>query len=233
MLSKDDLLKLKTRKDIYNLILKNPGLHLREILRRTNLPAGNVQYHLKYLEKFGLIVSNDDLKYNRYYVKEKVDRRDKEILNLLRQKIPRRIILMLLMPGPGQIFKDNKTKKEAFKNSSTFLKLYSKKEIIELTEHWKGSYDKDFFVNKHHTTVIFHLQKLLDAGLIKKVKVGREYKYKLKDEDFIWEIFIKYNDALSINSINTMLSWQSDGIDWALENILDIGWEIFPHPYHV
>jgi len=31
MLSKDDILKLETRREIYNLILSNPGLHLREI----------------------------------------------------------------------------------------------------------------------------------------------------------------------------------------------------------
>jgi len=232
MISKDDILKLETRRDIYNVILKNPGLHLREILRITNLPTGSLQYHLKYLEKYGLITSIANKKYIRYYIKDKVSHKEKKILNFLRQEIPRRIILMLLIPGPGHIYKDKKTQKEAYKKTSTFLLTYSKKEIIELTKHWKGSYDKDFFVNKHYTTVSFHLQKLLDADIIEDVKIGRENKFKLKDPELFWEIFIKYNDDLSIKSINKMLIWRSNASVWVTDRWEKCFLKVFPHPYH-
>jgi len=233
MLLKDDILKLETRREIYNLILNNPGLHLREIKRRTNVPLGSIQYHLSYLERYELIVSKTFGRFTRYYAKQIVGNKDKEILNLIRQETPRRIILMLLTPGPGHIFKDKKTQKKAYSKRSTFLKIYSKKEIIELTKHWKGNYDKDFYLNKHRTTIGFHLKKLLDADIIEKVKVGKEIKYKLKDEDLIWEIFIKYRNELSIKSINRMLIWQDDGYLRLLDRLTIVVLEIFPHPYYI
>jgi predicted transcriptional regulator len=51
MISREEILKLETRRKIYKIILENPGLHLREILRRTKLSYGVLSYHLKYLKK--------------------------------------------------------------------------------------------------------------------------------------------------------------------------------------
>jgi len=231
MILKENILKLETRRTIYDFIMKYPGLHLREISRRTNIPLGSLKYHLNFLNKYGLIAPKSDHRYIRYYVKQTVGKKDKEILNLLRQETPLRIILMLLTPGPGHIFKDKETQKKAYYKHATFLKLYSKKELIELTNYWIGSYD-DFRLYKHRTTAGFHLEKLLDADLIEKVKVGKEIKYKLKDANEIWAIFIKYRDALSKKSIDNMLIWQSKGLIKVTDKILNVIWEIFPHPYH-
>jgi len=231
MISKETVLKLKTRQEIYNFISKNPGLHFREIFRKANLSLGCLRYHLNYLEKLNLIVSKPDLKYKRYYVKESIGKKEVEILNLLRQEVPLRIILILLTPGPGHIFKDKETKKKAYLKHKTYEKNYSIREMAELTKYWKDK-NNNFRLNKHHTTVGFHIQKLLDVGLIEQVRVGRGIKYKLKDENEMWAILIKYKTALSKKGINNILKWQNDGLLHCFNRMENIFYEVFPHPYH-
>lgn len=230
MISKDDILKLQTRRIIYDFILKNPGLNLREIQRRLNIPLGGLRYHLGYLEKLDLILFKPDKKYKRYYVKDTIGRQDKEILNLLRQETTLRIVVTLTLPGPGNIYRGEKVYQEAIKKHETFEKTYSIKEIMELTKNWgKGEH---FHIHKHRTTIEFHLGKLLELDLVEKISMGKEIKYRLKDEDLIWAFFIKYKDALSKRSVNDILNWRSDGYVSVADNIINVTWEIFPHPYH-
>ena len=232
MISKENILDLQMRREIYDFILKNPGLHERELSRRIEMPKTTLRYHINYLMKYDLVVIKPDGGYSRFYVTQKVGKRDKEILNLLRQETPRKIVIMLLTPGPGDIFIDKETRREAYKKPETYFKTYSKKELIELTKHWHGPNVSQFRLDKHYTTIDFHLRKMLDADLIEKVKVGREKKYRLKDEDMIWAFLIKYQKALSTKSINLYLSWQNEGWIRFLDNILDGVYEILPHPYH-
>ena len=65
MILEDEILKLETRREIYNFILEYPGLHLREISRRTNIPLGSLGYYIKSLKKYGLIETKKDQKYNQ------------------------------------------------------------------------------------------------------------------------------------------------------------------------
>jgi len=231
MISKENILKLGTRRKIYNFILEYPGLHLRELSRRTNIPLGVLRHHLNFLKKQGLVIKKTDRRYVRYYVTQKVGKKDKEIINLLRQEVPRRIILLLLSPGPGNIYQNKDTQKKALKNPATFLKTYSKRELVELTRYWNGPYGGLFHLRKHRTTTDFHLEKLLDVDLIEKVKVGKEIKYKLKDEDMIWVFLIRYKNALSNASIDRYLIWRDDTVEEMTDLIIEAVFDIFPHPY--
>ena len=47
----DEAVILTPRDKIYSIIVQNPGLHFREIQRRTNIATGALQYHLEYLKK--------------------------------------------------------------------------------------------------------------------------------------------------------------------------------------
>jgi predicted transcriptional regulator len=61
------------------------------------MPIGMLDYHLKYLEKNGLIVSKPNTYYTRYYPYEReLGEDEKNILSFLRQEIPRGIIIYLL-----------------------------------------------------------------------------------------------------------------------------------------
>jgi len=230
MLIKDDILKLETRREIYNLILKNPGLHFREIKRRTNLPIGSLQYHLSKLNKYGLIFKKFDNSYNRYYASKSVGKKETDIINLLRQKTPLKIILLLLCPGPGEIYKDKETYEKSLKKHKTYDKTYSKIELVELTKYWRKS--DHYHIKRSITTITFHLKKLLDADIIEKVWVGRSVKYKLKEEDMIISLLIKYKDALSKKAIDEILEVM-DEYNGGLNNIESVLLEILPNPYYV
>jgi len=233
MISREDILKFKTRKNIYNFILKYPGLHLRELSRKTNIPFSGLRYHLHFLKKQGLIIQKTDRRYTRYYIAQKVGKKDKDIINLLRQEVPRRIILLLLTPGPSNIYQNKKTLEKALTVPVTYLKTYSKKELVELTKYWNGPYGGLFHLRKSRTTIDFHLEKLLDIDLIERIKVGKEIKYKLKGEDMIWGFLIKYKNALSNDSINRYLIWRGDAVTDMTESMIKVVFNIFPHPYHV
>ena len=56
LMRKEELLKLKIRRQIYQFILKYPGFHFSEISRKLKIPKTTLNYHLSYLEKYGFIV---------------------------------------------------------------------------------------------------------------------------------------------------------------------------------
>jgi predicted transcriptional regulator len=88
---------LITRKRIYDLIIKNPGLHLSKIAESLNIRISLVEYHLQYMERDGLITVNKENGYSRYYVGgSEVGVKDKKIISLLRQETPLKIVLFLL-----------------------------------------------------------------------------------------------------------------------------------------
>ncbi len=96
--------ELENRREIYNFISKNPGLHLSELSRKLNISKSTISYHLNHLEKLGLIVTKSEGRYVRFYIANKVGEIDKKLLSLLRQDVPYRIVLFLLInPASSQI----------------------------------------------------------------------------------------------------------------------------------
>lgn len=93
MIPKENILDLKIRRDLYDFIDKHPGLHLREISRRINIPRTTIRYHLKFLKKQELIKEKFEGRYKRIYITKKMGTEDKKILSLLRQRTPCRIFL--------------------------------------------------------------------------------------------------------------------------------------------
>jgi predicted transcriptional regulator len=53
----DNLLEHSFRQQLVDLVRKNPGMHLREVARQLNLTTTNASYHLRVLEKHGVIRS--------------------------------------------------------------------------------------------------------------------------------------------------------------------------------
>ena len=92
----NDALELETRRKIYDLVTKNPGLHLSKISELLNMRISLVEYHLFYLEKNQLVVSINESGYTRYYLKGEIGTEDKKVLALLRQNVPLRIAILLL-----------------------------------------------------------------------------------------------------------------------------------------
>lgn len=95
----DRELDLESRRAIYQHVAANPGVHFRGLLDALDYAQGTVQYHLKWLEKQGLIEESDDGKFTRYYAADSFDELDQAVMNALRREYARRIIAHLLTEG--------------------------------------------------------------------------------------------------------------------------------------
>lgn len=96
MKTKEEALELDARRKIYEHILATPGTHLRGVHRAVRLPFGQVLYHLNYLEKLDLVVVKKDGKFSRYFVKNLIGRKEKDVISVLRHEVPRTISILLL-----------------------------------------------------------------------------------------------------------------------------------------
>jgi len=94
---REKALKLPVRKKINDEISNSPGIHFRELQRRTNSAVGSLQYHLEVLQKVHLIKTQKKGKFVRFFpvIGEQSDE-DKETLSLLRDENVRRIVLLML-----------------------------------------------------------------------------------------------------------------------------------------
>lgn len=123
--------ELETRRIIYDLIEKNPGLHLSKIAEMLNIRISLVEYHLAHLERNDVIIAIKDTGYKRFYVKSvEIGVRDKKILALLRQETPLKIVLFLLK-NPKSVHKDILSILDIAPSTlSYYLKKLIEKEII-------------------------------------------------------------------------------------------------------
>jgi predicted transcriptional regulator len=94
---------LPNKDRVYQYVANNPGCHLRRISKDLDLAMGDTQYHLKNLEKSNLIKSRLIGVFRTYYSVSIYGERMQSILAMLRQEVPRDIILFLIEnPGASQ-----------------------------------------------------------------------------------------------------------------------------------
>lgn len=88
------VLELETRRRIFAYVVDQPGSYLREMQRDLGMAMGALEYHLGQLEKAGLLTVLHE-EHKRFFP-ARMDVADKRHLALLRQDVPRRIVLQLL-----------------------------------------------------------------------------------------------------------------------------------------
>ena len=81
---------------IVSYISSHPGIHFNDLLRALNIAAGTLQYHLNQMEGSEAIIVHRKRYYTRYFPPEMKDPTDQKIMVLLRQRIPRSLLLHLL-----------------------------------------------------------------------------------------------------------------------------------------
>ena len=91
----EEAVVLTPRDKIYSTIVQSPGLHFREIQRRTGVATGALQYHTDYLKKKSLIREEKEGKFSRFYALNS-QVKDSKLMNLLRQDSVRKIVLFLM-----------------------------------------------------------------------------------------------------------------------------------------
>jgi len=94
-----DALELETRRRIYRKVSAVPGMYFREIQRALGLEVGETEYHLSYLERAGLLSVQLEGNRKRYFARGAVDEKDRRLLSLLRQDVPRKIVMDILLAG--------------------------------------------------------------------------------------------------------------------------------------
>lgn len=124
-------LDLETRRELYELISKFPGLHFREILRRLEISSGNLNYQLSYMIKHDIIVTIEDGNLKRYYVAGKVKGKEKRILACLRNETARGLVLFLLLNPNTQFNELSQNFDLAPSKLAYHLKKLVEKDIIE------------------------------------------------------------------------------------------------------
>ncbi len=124
-------LELDARRRIYECISKSPGLHFREIQRRTNLATGSLDYHLHFLHKNSLIRTEKTKGFIRYYTTNiSYDQEDKELLNLLRHDKVRHILIHLIEKKRSNATDIAKSVGISQSNLSWYLKALGDKHVI-------------------------------------------------------------------------------------------------------
>jgi len=94
-----DKRSLETRREIYNIVAQNPGLHLSKIAEMVGMSVPLTDYHLVFMQKNEDIIVIKDAKgyFKRYYVADSgIASNEREILEMLGKKTPLKIILFLL-----------------------------------------------------------------------------------------------------------------------------------------
>ncbi|MGD9962724.1 MAG: winged helix-turn-helix transcriptional regulator [Thermoplasmata archaeon] len=91
-----DPLELESRKRIYECVRNSPGIHFREIQRRTSLPIGVLEYNLNCLVDRALLSVDKEESFSRYFPCGQITAEKQRILSSLRQEIPRGIILYVM-----------------------------------------------------------------------------------------------------------------------------------------
>jgi len=223
---KRNILELETRRRIYNLILEYPGLHIREISRRIDIPFSTLKYHLNYLEKRELIRAKSEGVYSRYYVTNEIGRKEKKILGLLRQDIPRSIILLLLAYVEC-------SQKEISENLE--------KHPATITYHLKKLQDMGIIGRVSVNNGLIHEEKI--PIVIERSKVTNEIIYMLKNLNVIYDSLITYKDNLLDNTTSNLIldymhDFLSDGVPEkikspksAIDSISETIYELFPLPF--
>jgi predicted transcriptional regulator len=90
------VLELETRRKIYNLILRNPGLHANKIATDLSMSGQLTDYHLGYLERNNLVVAVKEEGFRRYYIHGTIGLEERRRISILRHETPLRIVLFLL-----------------------------------------------------------------------------------------------------------------------------------------
>jgi len=200
------ILDLKRRKEIYEFISKNTGLHLRDISRKMNIPFTSLKYHLISLENHGLIISRKDGKYNRYFTSFEVSEDEKKIINCFRKRTTLHIILWFFI-GVQCTEKD--------------LSRFLEKHPATIGFHLRNMINAGIVEKKSIDNGIIYKDD--PPHIIKRPQKSSEKIFVLKNPWQIYDLLIKHKNNLSDKKtveflINHVEFYITDGIPQKVQN---------------
>lgn len=103
---REEVLEYESRRMLYALIRDEPGLHLRELERRSGIPLSTLRHHLRFLTEHKLVDTQEDRNVVRYFTALLDEPVERAIVGALRQESLRRVVLYLLHQGGAATYKD-------------------------------------------------------------------------------------------------------------------------------
>jgi DNA-binding MarR family transcriptional regulator len=182
----NSILEFKRRREIYEYINHNSGLHMRDISRKLNIPFTSLKYHLNYLEKKGFIISRDDGKYRRYFISLEVGEKEKMILNCLRRRTTLHIILWFFI---------------AMQCSQKDISRYLEKHPATISFHLRKMIQANIIEQVSIENGVIHNDTT--PIIIKRPQVSSEKIYVLQDPWMIYELLIQNKENLGDKEVVT------------------------------
>ena len=108
-------------------ITKNPGVHFKDLNRTLHLAPGTLQYHLNRMEESNIVIVQRKKYHTSYFPPSMKDPLDQKIMVLLRQDIPRKLIILLLEKSE----KSGLELAKSLKITKSTLSYYTKR-LVEL-----------------------------------------------------------------------------------------------------
>jgi len=234
MISKKNILKFETRKQIYDFISENPGAHIKKISENIGLSKTNIIHHSKLLIKLDLIEERKDGNCRRLYAKHTISRKEKELIDLLRKDTPRRIFLYLLF---SISFNKTELSKELNLSTSTLsyhIDKFLKLGIIEIAPYKDGKISpyrkyKVLMSSNNVSNEVYY--RMTDREPIIMM-----YKFLIKNKDSFKdkELIIAYKDYLKTIyqlKINATRIGKLKRIDDYIDGICDLAYDLFQPPF--
>jgi predicted transcriptional regulator len=97
---------LDVRRRIVEFVRSHPGLNLQALAEALKMPASTLTYHCRILGRHGQMALRESGRSRAFYPTQGMDRRDRDLLYMIRHHAPRRICAHLLLhPGstPGDL----------------------------------------------------------------------------------------------------------------------------------
>ncbi len=91
------------RERLLKVITDNPGLHFRELQRRTGSAVGKLDYHLYQMERKGEIYSLKDARMVRFFVTSEDTVLERRIALHMRNQVSKEIILKTALAGEHEL----------------------------------------------------------------------------------------------------------------------------------
>jgi predicted transcriptional regulator len=159
------LLETRARRVLCEQVRRYPGLHLAELARSVGMQANHAKYHLRRLERCGLVSSRRSRGFITYFptverevgLLDGIAPRDKAALALLRRPVPLRIARFLI---------DHLEANHA--------QLLRETGVARATLH-------------------YHVQRMEEAEVIESQKRGRERWYWIPDPDHVASLLHEHN----------------------------------------
>ncbi len=171
----EDALALKVRHDIYKTIERSPGLHFRELQRRTQTAVGSLQYHLDYLQRSHLVRAFKEGRFTRYYsVRGKQLGEQTTLMSLLRRQSLRRIAIFLLTKKRATNLQIAQELGIAPSTVSWHLGKLMEKEIVEKKRRGRKSYFTLKNPEEVSSLLVGYKRSFLDEAVERFVEIWEE-----------------------------------------------------------